>query len=62
MNRQHLNHVALEKGGMWYIFERMGKSIPFDLYPIHRHLGKGVTSEEAIRNSDVPNWDIEVIS
>lgn len=61
MRIHHLNHVALCKGEMWYIFERMGKQIPFELYPIHRHLGKGLTSDEAIRNSSVPSWDIEVV-
>ena len=58
----HLNHVCLFDGDYWYVFERMGKHIPFDLYPLHRHLGKGSSSKEAIRNSSIPNWDIEVIS
>ena len=53
MSKQHLNHIAINKGEVWYIFERMGKDIPFSLYPIHRHLGKGYSS--------VPSWDIEVI-
>ena len=62
MNNSHLNYVAINKGNVWYIFERMGKSIPFDLYPIDRNLGKGYSSDEAIRNSSVPSWNIEVIS
>ena len=60
MNRQHLNHVCLFDG-KWRVYERMGKQIPFGLYPHHRHLGEGETPEEAMRNSSVPMWDIEVI-
>lgn len=62
MYNNHLNHVCLFKGEMWYVFERLGKQIPFDLYPINRHLGKGISPDEAISNSVVPSYDIEVIS
>ena len=57
----HLNHIVIQRDDSWYVFERMGKQIPFNLYPIHRHLGCGDSSEDAIRNSSVPSWDIEVI-
>lgn len=62
MNKSHLNYVAINRGDLWYIFERMGKDIPYSLYPLNRHLGKGVSSDKAIRNSSVPSWNIEVIS
>lgn len=61
-HKQHLNHVAIKREDKWYIFERMGKQIPLGIYPLHRHLGTGNTSDEAISNSSVPTWDIEVIS
>lgn len=62
MNKSHLNYVAIYRGDLWYVFERMGKDIPYSLYPLNRHLGKGESSDEAIRNSSVPSWNIEVIS
>ena len=61
-SKQHLNHVAIKRENTWYIFERMGKQVPFGIYPLHRHLGNGMTVESAIENSSVPTWDIEVIS
>ena len=61
-SKQHLNYVAIKRDNMWYVFERMGKQIPLGIYPLHRHLGMGNTSEEAIKNSIVPNWNVEVIS
>lgn len=62
MNKNHLNHVCFFMDGYWYVFERIGKDIPLGIYPVNRNLGKGESSDEAIRNSSVPNWDIEVIS
>lgn len=62
MSDHHLNHVCIPMDDCWMVFERMGKQIPFSIYPVHRNLGVGSTPEMAIRNSVVPNWDIEVIS
>lgn len=60
-HNHHLNHVCFERDGQWLVFERMGKDIDFSVYPIHRNLGCGDSSYEAMQNSTVPNWDIEVI-
>ena len=62
MSEHHLNHIAIQRGEKWYVFERMGKQVSFDIYPLNRNLGIGNSPDEAIRNSSVPNWDIEVIS
>lgn len=66
--KHHLNHVCFERDGQWLVFERFlgkdykGDTVDFSIYPDHRNLGVGTSSDEAIRNSTVPNWDIEVIS
>ena len=58
--RHHLNHIILDDGTFYRVFERLGKTVPLEAYNPRRHLGKGLSVEEAVENSDVPVWDIEM--
>ena len=53
------NYVILHDKDTYYIFERLGKQVPFEAYNIEKHLGKGASVEEALSNSSVPVHQIE---
>lgn len=57
--RNHLNYIVLFDGSYFRVFERLGKNVPFEAYNSDKHLGMGVTFDEAIRNCSVPVWEIE---
>lgn len=59
MSRHHLNYIVLFDGNFFRVFERLGKDVPFEAYNPMKHLGKGLTFNEAISNSSVPVWEIE---
>lgn len=61
MKHQHLNHIVLSDGNVFGVFHRLGKQVPFYAYNFEKALGTGDTPEEAITNSGIPRWDIEVI-
>lgn len=58
--KEHLNHFILHDGSCYRVFEKMGKKVPYEAYNPNRHLGIGDSPEEAIRNSSVPSWDIDI--
>ena len=60
MKKQILNYVVLHDGTFYRVFERLGKKVPFSAYNPQRHLGLGTSVEEAIENSSVPSWEIEL--
>lgn len=61
MNKKsHLNHIILHDGSFYRVFERMGKQVPFEAYNPKHHLGIGTSVEEAMSNTSVPAWDIEL--
>ena len=53
MNPQKLNYVVLSDGIEYFIFERLGKDVPFEAYNKMKHLGKGSTFDEAIYNPTI---------
>ena len=58
-NPQKLNYVVLHDGTNYFVFERLGKNVPFEAYNSEKHLGKGTNFDEAVSNSTVPCWMIE---
>ena len=59
MSRHHLNYIILHDGEFYRVFERLGKNVPYGAYNPMKHLGIGLTPQEAIENSSIPVWDIE---
>lgn len=59
MSNHHLNYVILSDGNMNYLFERMGKNVPFDAYNKHHALCSGSSVEKILENSPIPLWEIE---
>lgn len=57
--RNHLNYIILHDGEFYRIFERLGKDVPFSAYNPHKHLGIGISVEEALSKSPVPIYEIE---
>lgn len=57
--RNHLNYIILHDGEYYRVFERLGKDVPFSAYNPHKHLGIGLSVEEALSNSSVPVYEIE---
>lgn len=53
------NHIILHDSN-YYVFERLGKDVPFEAYNQENHLGKGETLDEVIENTSVPLWDLEL--
>ena len=58
-NPQKLNYIVLSDGIEYFVFERLGKDVPFGAYNKEKHLGKGTSFDDAIANSTVPCWMIE---
>ena len=58
-NPQKLNYVVLHDGTNYFVFERLGKNVPFEAYNREKHLGKGTTFDEALNNTSIPVWMIE---
>lgn len=58
-NSTKLNYIVLSDGIEYFVFERLGKDVPFGAYNKMKHLGKGSTFDEAVSNSTVPCWMIE---
>lgn len=58
--KHHLNYIILSDGKCYRIFERLGKDVPFEAYNHDAHLGMGDTVEEAIENTSVPIYEIEM--
>ena len=58
-NPQKLNYIVLSDGIRYFVFERLGKNVPFEAYNREKHLGMGTTFEEALSNTSVPCWMIE---
>ena len=58
-NPQKLNYIVLHDGNDYFVFERLGKNVPFEAYNREKHLGIGTTFDEAVSNSTVPCWMIE---
>lgn len=56
----HLNHVILHDGSFYRVYERLGKNVPYSAYNPAKHLGIGSSVDEAVSNSTVPTWDIEL--
>ena len=57
--RNHLNYIILHDGEFYRVFERLGKNVPFSAYNPMKHLGIGLSVEEALSNSSVPVYEIE---
>lgn len=53
------NFIVLHDGEFYRVFERLGKNVPYEAYNPSKHLGIGITFDEAIANSSVPVYQIE---
>lgn len=60
MKHNHLNYIILGDGTCYRVFERLSKDVPFEAYNQDNHLGIGDTPEDAISDSDVPSYEIEL--
>ena len=58
--RDKHNHIILHDGTFYYVFERMGKNVPFEAYNTKHNLGIGTTVEECLENTTINLWDIEI--
>ena len=56
---EHLNYIVLHDKDTFYVFERMGKQVPFEAYNPDSALGVGATYDEAVADSTVPTYMIE---
>lgn len=59
MSDSKRNYIVLHDGNTYRVFERLSKDIPFGAYNPEKHLGIGLSFNEAISNCDVPKWQIE---
>ena len=59
MKHNHLNYIILSDGRMNYLFERLGKKIPFNAYNPAHALCSGVSVDDILQHSPVPIWQIE---
>lgn len=59
MKTQHLNYVILSDGVMYYLFERLGKDVPFSAYTRSRALSIGESVDEILENSPIAKYEIE---
>ena len=59
MKKHHLNYIVLHDGTYYYVFERLGKDVPFDAYNPMKHMGKGSSYDEAVADSTVSQYLIE---
>lgn len=59
MKHEKLNFIILHDGTFYRVMERLGKDVPFSAYNPKRHLGKGLSVEEALSNSSVPSYMVE---
>lgn len=59
MKQIHLNYIILSDGAMLYLFERLGKEVPFGAYNQKNALCTGESVDEILENSPVPIFDVE---
>jgi len=57
--KQHHNHIILSDGVAYYLFERLGKKVPFGAYNPSSAIFRGETIDEILENSPVPLHDVE---
>lgn len=55
------NHIVLTDGVVYAVFHRLGKKVPYSAYNFKKALGTGDSITEAINNSGIPRWDVEVV-
>lgn len=60
MKHSHLNYIILSDGINYRVFERLGRDVPFEAYNKDNHLGIGDTVEDALSDSDVPSYEVEL--
>jgi len=60
MKHNHPNHIILHDGEFYYVFERLGKFVPFEAYNVAHHKGKGSSLDEVLENTSVPIYDIHL--
>ena len=56
----HLNYIILSDGVSYRVFERLSKNVPFEAYNKENYLGIGDTPEDAVSNSNVPFYEVEL--
>lgn len=55
MRRQHLNYIILHDGIKYYLFERLGKQVPFSAYNKSKSLKIGDSVDEILGKSVIDN-------
>ena len=60
MKHSHLNYIILSDGIVYRVFERLGKNVPFGAYNKNACLGMGDTPEDAVSDSRIPSYEVEL--
>ena len=59
MKHERLNFIILSDGSMKYLFERLGKNVPFEAYNPNHAICSGTSVEEILEKSPVASYEIE---
>lgn len=53
------NYIVLFDGNFYRVYGRLSKTIPFKAYDPEKHIGIGLSFDEAIEDCGIPKWQIE---